>query len=35
MVITNNYFTDGAIKLAHANGCELVDRDKLGIAILS
>lgn len=29
MVITNNYFTDGAIQLAKANNVELWDRNKL------
>jgi HJR/Mrr/RecB family endonuclease len=29
MVITNNYFTNDAKKLAQATGCELVDREKL------
>jgi restriction system protein len=29
MVITNNYFTQDAIKLAQSNGCKLVDRDTL------
>ncbi|MDQ3131159.1 MAG: restriction endonuclease, partial [Acidobacteriota bacterium] len=29
MVITNNYFTKDAIKLAKSSGCLLVDRDKL------
>jgi len=29
MVITNNYFTPDAIKLAQSNGCILVDRDVL------
>jgi restriction endonuclease Mrr len=29
MVITNNYFTKGAIELAHSNKCMLVDRDLL------
>lgn len=29
MVVTNNYFTDGARNLAEMHGCELVDRDAL------
>ena len=29
MVITNNYFQNGAIELAKSNDCELIDRDKL------
>ena len=29
MVITNNYFTPAAVKLANANNIELVDRDAL------
>ena len=29
MVITNSYFTEGAIALAEANECALVDRDTL------
>lgn len=29
MVVTNNYFTKGAIELAAANEVELIDRDKL------
>ncbi len=30
MVVTNNYFTQGAKVLANANGCILVDREVLG-----
>ena len=30
MVITNSYFTPGAVELARANGCYLVDRQTLG-----
>lgn len=29
MVVTNNYFTPGAIKLAETNSCVLIDRDEL------
>jgi HJR/Mrr/RecB family endonuclease len=29
MVITNNYFTPGAVTLARSTGCMLIDRDKL------
>jgi restriction system protein len=29
MVVTNSYFTRGAIALAESTGCELVDRDEL------
>jgi restriction system protein len=29
MVVTNSYFTPGAILLARSNGCTLVDRDQL------
>jgi HJR/Mrr/RecB family endonuclease len=29
MVITNNYFSDGAARLARSTGCTLVDRDIL------
>lgn len=29
MVITNNYFTPGAVTLAQSNGCILIDRDNL------
>ncbi len=29
MVITNNYFSRGAVELARATGCQLVDRDEL------
>lgn len=29
MVVTNNYFTPGAIKLAKINSCILIDRDRL------
>ena len=30
MVITNNYFTRGAVMLARSTGCILIDRDMLG-----
>jgi restriction system protein len=29
MVITNSYFTEGAVKLAKSTGCTLIDRDAL------
>lgn len=35
IVVTNNYFTSPAIKLAMANNVELVDRDKLAKIIIS
>lgn len=35
MVITNNHFTPGAVLLAHANDCILVDRDLLANWILA
>jgi len=34
MVVTNNYFTDGAIELAQSTGCELINRDTLAKWIL-
>jgi restriction system protein len=33
MVVTNNYFTDGAKSLADLHGCELADRDTLALWI--
>lgn len=33
MVVTTNYFTNSAIRLAESNDVELVDRDKLGYLI--
>lgn len=30
MVITNNFFSSGAVTLAESSGCELIDRDELG-----
>jgi HJR/Mrr/RecB family endonuclease len=33
MVITNNYFSSGAIKLAQSTGCILIDREKLALWI--
>lgn len=29
MVITNNYFSPGAVELAKSTGCILIDRDML------
>ena len=29
MVVTNNYFTEGAVELARSTGCELIDRGAL------
>jgi restriction system protein len=29
MVVTNSYFTDGAVELAESTGCELIDRNTL------
>lgn len=34
MIISNDYFTDDAAEIAISNGCELVDREKLGEWIL-
>lgn len=34
MVITNNYFTEGAMTLARSTGCVLIDRDELSRWIL-
>jgi HJR/Mrr/RecB family endonuclease len=34
MVITNNYFTPGAVTLARSNDCTLVDRDLLAQWVL-
>ena len=33
MVVTNSRFTDGAQRLAAANNCELIDRERLGALI--
>jgi restriction system protein len=35
MVITNSHFTAGAVVLAAANDCTLVDREELGKWILA
>jgi hypothetical protein len=34
MVVTNSYFTRGAVELAHSTGCELIDRHRLAEWIL-
>jgi HJR/Mrr/RecB family endonuclease len=35
MVVTNSYFTKGAKALAYKNSCELIDRERLGIMVVS